>query len=99
MEISYVSKNVLLTDGLKAFISSKLEKLSKYSSEQLSKLQIILDIDTHKTGGGEDAVVELVGKVGGKHIIVRDGGDTFYKAFFGAFSKMKTRILKERRKK
>lgn len=97
MEVSFASKNVPLNDSLKTFITSKLEKLSKYSSQKLSKLQIILDIDSRKKRTNADAVVELVGDFEGKPIIVRDSGKNFYTAFYGAFDKMKSRVTKERR--
>lgn len=97
MEVSFVSKNVPLTDGLKEFITSKLEKLSKYSSKNFTKLQIILDVDSRKKKSGEIAVVELVSDVHGKKIAVRKSDKTFYKAFFSAVEKMKTRLVKERR--
>ncbi len=98
MQVSFTSKNILLTDGLKNFITSRVGKLSKYSSKQLSRVQIILDVDRRKKGKSEDAMVEIVGDIQGKHIIVRENGDSFYKAFFGAVKKMKTRLVKSRKK-
>ncbi len=97
MQVSIASKNVPLTEGLKTFITSKIEKLSKYSSEKLSNLQIILDVDSKRKGASTDAVVEIVGTLKGKHITVTDVGSDFYKAFFGAMDKMKVRLIKERR--
>lgn len=97
MEVSFASKNVPLTDSLKTFITSKLSKLSKFSSSKLKNLQIILDIDSRKKRTNADAVVELVGEYEGKPLIVRESGKNFYSAFYGAFDKMKTRLTKERR--
>lgn len=94
MNISFVSKNLELTDGLQTFITSKLLKFSKFSSRGLSRMQVILNIDRRKKGDTQDAVVELIGELAGKPITVRDQGDTFYKAFFGAITKMKNRLSK-----
>ena len=98
MQVTFVSKNILLTEGLKTFISSRLDRLQKYSSQNLSRIQIVLDVDRHRKGKNDDAVIEMVGEMKGRRIAVREHDETFYKAFFGAFSKMKTRILKERKK-
>lgn len=97
MQVSLTSKNIPLTSSLKAFITSKIEKLSKYSSNQLSQLSIVLDVDSKRKGATTDAVVEIIGNLKGKHIAVRDTGSNFYTTFFKAMDKMKTRLLKERR--
>ncbi|MEP7167145.1 MAG: ribosome-associated translation inhibitor RaiA [Candidatus Woesebacteria bacterium] len=98
MQVSLTSKNILLTDGLQAFIFSKLQKFSKFSSRGLSRIQVVLNIDRRKKGDTQDAVVELIGDMGGKPITVRDQGATFYQAFFGAITKMKSRLAKEKAK-
>ena len=97
MQVSLTSKNIPLTSSLKAFITSKIEKLSKYSSNHLSQLSVILDVDSRRKGSKTDAVVEIVGNLKGKHIAVRDTGSNFYATFFNAMEKMKTRLIKERR--
>ncbi len=97
MQVSFASKNVPLTDSLKAFITSKLAKLSKFSSSKLNSLQVILDVDSRKKRTNADAVIELVGEYEGKPLIVRESGKNFYTAFYGAFDKMKVRLIKERR--
>ena len=92
MNISFVSKNLDLTGGLQTFISSKL---SKFSSRGFSRIQVILHIDKRKKGDMQDTVVELIGDLKGKPIAVREQAQDFYKAFFGAISKMKNRLGKE----
>lgn len=96
MQISLSGKNLELTAGLQTFITSKLLKFSKFSSRGLSRIQVILNIDRRKKGDTQDAVVELIGELQGKSITVRDQADTFYKAFFGAITKMKSRLAKTR---
>lgn len=98
MQVTFSSKNLVLTNGLETFITSKLQKFSKFSSRGLSRIQVILNIDRRKKGIAEDAVVELISDIQGKSIVVRDQGDTFYKAFFGAVTKMKSRLAKEKGK-
>ncbi len=98
MQVTFSSKNLALTSGLETFVTSKLQKFSKFSSRGLSRMQVILNIDRRKKGDTQDAVVELIGDLKGKPITVRDQGDTFYKAFFGAVSKMKSRLSKEKDK-
>ena len=93
MQISFSSKNLDLTDGLQTFITAKLQKFSKFSS----RIQVILHIDRRKKGDAQDAVVELIGDLQGQPITVRDQGDTFYKAFFGAIEKMKSRVARKKR--
>jgi ribosomal subunit interface protein len=98
MQVTFSSKNLVLTNGLETFITSKLQKFSKFSSRGLSRIQVILNIDRRKKGDAQDAVVELISDMRGKPIIVRDHADTFYKAFFGAITKMKSRLSKEKGK-
>ncbi len=97
MQVSLTSKNIPLTSGLKTFITSKLEKLSKYSSNYLTNLTVILDVDSKRKGAKTDAIVEIVGNVKGRQIAVKEMGADFYSTFFGALGKMKTRLIKERR--
>ncbi len=98
MQISFASKNILLTEGLKDFITTHVEKLSKYSSSQLSRVQVLLDVSKHKKGSYKDSVIEIISHLGGKQITVKDSSENFYSAFFGALAKTKQRLLKERRR-
>src|SRR5258708_1309214 len=99
MNIIFSSKNVELTDGLKTFIERKTQKLKTISSSLgLSHLFVNLDVERKHKGVREDAVVELVGDVNKKTVVVREQGETFYQAFFGALTKMKQVMLKEKEK-
>lgn len=96
MQITVATKNIPLTDGLRQFITSKIEKFSRYSSRGLSHIQVILDVDRKKGGAIEDAVVEFVGLLHGKHLAVRATGSSFYTAFYDAMAKMKTVLSKQK---
>lgn len=96
MNISFVSKNILLTQGLRSFLTERLQKLQKFSSQKFDQLQVILDIQTHKKAGAASSHIELVGDINGKKVVVRESGKTFYQAFFGAVHKMKSRIAKKK---
>ncbi len=99
MQIIFSSKNIELTDGLKTFIERKLQKLKTISSSLgLSNIFINLDVERKHKGAYEDAVVELVGDVNKKTVVVREQGKTFYQAFFGALTKMKHVMLREKEK-
>ena len=96
MEVSFTGKNIVLTDGLQTFITSKLAKFAKFSSLGISRIQVILNIDKRKKGDVQDSSVELIADLKGKPIIVRERAQDFYKAFFGAIAKMKSRLAKEK---
>lgn len=96
MQIIFSSKNLQLTDGLKNFIERKLEKLKKYTSLGLSKVNVNLDVDKSRKGGGEDAVVELVSDMRQMKVAVVERDETFFKAFFSALRKLERLISKEK---
>lgn len=96
MQIIFSSKNLQLTDGLKTFIERKLEKLKKYTSLGLSKVNVNLDVDKSRKGGGEDAVVELVSDMRQMKVAVVERDETFFKAFFSALRKLERLISKEK---
>lgn len=99
MRIIFSSKNVELTDGLKLFIERKLTTLQKFTSSGLSNVSIFLNVDRKRKGTAEDAVVEMVGNVKDKTVTVREHGTSFYQAFFGALTKMRRRLAKEKDRK
>ncbi|HSW89266.1 MAG TPA: ribosome-associated translation inhibitor RaiA [Patescibacteria group bacterium] len=94
MQIILSSKNMQLTEGLKTFVNRKVAKFAKFFSPN-SSLQVLIDVDHKKHGAPDEAVVEMVSDLGKKHIAVRETGKTFYKAFFGAISKMKSSLSRE----
>ncbi len=96
MNISFVSKNILLTQGLESFVTKHIQKLQKISAQKLRQLQVILDVQTHKKAGTQSSVIELVGDMEGKKVVVRESGKTFYQAFFGAVKKMKSRLSRKK---
>lgn len=99
MRIILSSKNVELTDGLKTFIERKTSKLKSLSSSLgLSHISIHVDVNHSHKGVDEDAVVELVGDVHRKKVVVRQQGKTFYAAFFVALAKMKQLLVREKEK-
>lgn len=96
MQIIFSSKNMLLTEGLKTFITNKLSKLKKYTSLGLSNIFVNLDVDKKRRGGGEDAVVEIVSDMRQKKVAVVERDETFFKAFFSAIRKLERLISKEK---
>ncbi|PWU24188.1 ribosome-associated translation inhibitor RaiA [Candidatus Cerribacteria bacterium 'Amazon FNV 2010 28 9'] len=99
MQLIFSSKNLELTDGFKTFVERKLSSLQKFTSLGLSKICINVNVDRNRKGVASDAEVELVGDINQKRIAVRESGETFYKAFFGATTKMKELLSKEKEKR
>lgn len=98
MQIIFSSKNMVLTEGLKIFVTRKLQKVQKFASAGLSKIFVNLDVNRKHKGVLEDAVVEIVSDVKHKKIAVKEQGKTFYQAFFSALEKM-TRLVKKTKDK
>lgn len=94
MQIIFSSRDLPFTDQIKQLVTSRLLALGKFSSS-LSNIRVVLDVERNKRGVSQDAVVELIGDIKGKRLAVRETGATFYKAFFGALKKMKTRVRRE----
>lgn len=99
MHVILSSKNIPLTEGLKTFITSRIDKLKKYSPQQLQQLEVVVDVDRKKHAKNEEAVVEIVGQIKGKPLAAKQSAPTFYKAFFGAVAKMRSEITKAKEKK
>lgn len=99
MQIIFSSKNVELTDGLKTFIERKTQKLKNLSSSLgLSHLFVNLDVNRSHKGVDEDAIVELVGDVNHKKVVIRKQGKSFYVAFFAALTSMRQILVREKEK-
>lgn len=94
MQIILSSKHVPFTEGMKAFVHTKIERLRLFSP--ITQLHVILDVDRTKQGNSKDAVIELVATLRGKRIAVRQSARNFNAAFYGAIDKLKTLVVKEK---
>lgn len=95
MRVILSSKNIQLTAGLKIFIQRHLSKFQKFTHSGLSSLTILLDLNRHRKKKGDDAVVEIIGKIHEKPIVIRERGKTFYVAFFQAVTVLKEKLVRD----
>lgn len=99
MQISYSSKTFTLTDSVKRFIQTKLERLSKFSSLGISRLSVVVDRVKRGAKTTSETQIEVVAEVRGRHFAFKEIGDNLYQAFYRVYDKVEKKLRREIRVK
>ncbi len=95
MQISFSSKTFTLTDTVKRFIQTKLERLGKFSSLGIDRLSVIVGRVKRGASTTHAAEIEVIAEVRGKHYAFKEIGDNLYQAFYRVYEKIEKKFRRE----
>jgi len=95
MEIMLTSKTYELTEELKSFLHSKLERLAKYASLQIERVEVIVDKVKRHAHANTQARVDIQLHRAGERMNFLEEGENVKQAFYNAYEALEHRLDKE----
>lgn len=99
MQVMFSSKTAELTDKVKLFLLTKLERLQKFQALGIQNFQVI--VDRVKRGGRttSEAQIEVIAQLKSGRYAFKEVGENFYQAFYRLYEKMEKKLRREKRER